>query len=299
MSWLYFALIGYFLYAAVTIGNKYLLRQRATTRPVVFTFWVGLMSAFTFVLAPFGLHWPGWSWVAFDILTGVIYFVALLAYYRALDINEASRAASVVGGLTPVFVLLFANFFIGEALGWQQLAAFGFLVVGGFLISLEKKQGEVREGIKGLKSVIATIILGAIYFVMLKYLFNQQDFITGFVWSRLGLVLAALAALLYPLWRREIKLSWSSATKSLGALMVGIKTLAGFGSLFVSLAVAAGSASLVNALQGAQFAFLFLFTLLLSRFWPGVCREKTNSAIFLQKSLAIILICVGLVFVAI
>ena len=80
--------------------------------------------------------------------------------------------------------------------------------------------------------------------------------------------------------------------------MVGAKITAGFGSLFVSLAVALGSASLVNALQGAQYVFLFLMTILLARKWPEILREKITGAIIAQKFAAIALICVGLALIA-
>ncbi len=298
MTWFSFALLGYFLYALVTASNKFLLRQRATTKPLVFTFWVSLLSLFTFALAPFGLRWPGLNWLVFDLLTGIVFFVALLTFYKALDVNEASRSSSVVGGLTPVFVLIFSGIFLGEALGWQELTAFAFLVVGGFLISIERGRGGFREGLKGLKFIVLTIVLGATYFVMLKYLFGYQDFITGFIWSRLGLVIAALALLVYPAWRGQIMSSWRQATPGVGYLMVGSKAAAGFGSLFISLAVFEGQVSLVNALQGSQYAFLFLITVLLTRKFPDILREKLSRAIILQKITAIAFICFGLALIA-
>jgi len=192
MSWLIFAIIGYFLYAVVTISNKFLLHQKATTKPLVFSFWVGLFSIFTFVLAPFGLHWPGWGPFAFDILVGIIYFVSLIAYYWALDVNEASRAASIVGGLTPILVLVMAFAFLGDKLTWLQLAAFFLLVGGGFLISLKIKEGNLKEGMKGIKFIILTILLGAVYWVLAKFAYQNQGFITGFVWTRMGLVAGCL-----------------------------------------------------------------------------------------------------------
>ncbi|MBU3901435.1 EamA family transporter [Patescibacteria group bacterium] len=298
MTWFSFALLGYFLYALVTVSNKFLLRQRATTQPLVFTFWVSVLSLFTFVLAPFGLHWPGLNWLIFDLLTGVIFFVVLLTFYQALDINEASRCSSVVGGLTPVLVLVFSSFWLPEALGWKGLSAFAFLVIGGFLISLERGREGYREGLKAWGSIATTIILGALYFVMLKYLFNHQNFITGFVWSRLGLALAALAVLIYPAWRQEVFSSWRQASAGLDSLMVGVKIIAGFGSLFVSLAVARGSAALVNALHGSQYVFLFFMTIFLARRFPDILREKITGAIIAQKLAAIALICVGLALIA-
>ncbi len=105
MTWFFVAIFGYFFYALAVVSNKYLLRQPATTRPLVFTFWTGILSIFAFVLAPFGLHWPGWNWFLFDLFVGILFFLSLTAFYRALDVNEASRAAPVIGGLSPVFVL--------------------------------------------------------------------------------------------------------------------------------------------------------------------------------------------------
>lgn len=297
MNWFTFALLGYFLYSLVTISNKFLLRQRATTKPLVFTFWVCLFSLLTFVLAPFGLHWPGINWLAYDLLAGLIFFVSLWAFYKVLDINEASRSASLLGGLTPIVILALSYLFLGETLSLSHFWAFALLVAGGLLISLEKIKHSFREGVKGMGFLFLTIILHAIYFVMLKHLFNYQDFITGFVWSRLGLVLGALALLIYGPWRREIINSMHQATAKVGSLMVGSKLAAGFGSLFISLAIFRGDVALVNALKGSEYVFLFLLTILLSNKFPNILHEKHSRGIILQKIVAIILICAGLVLI--
>ena len=298
MSWFLIALAGYFFYAIVTVINKILLRQRATTKPLVFTFWIGVLSVFTFVLSPFGLHWPGWGAFALDFFVGALFFVALLTFYQALDINEASRAASVIGGLQPIFILLLSWLFLAEKLTWLQLLAFLVLVVGGFLLSLEKSRSGFKEGLKGIKIVIWAILLGAIYMVFAKYIFDQQGFITGFIWMRVGLVFGALAVLLRPGWRRAIFSSVRQASGGLGLLFVGSKVLAGFGSLFVHLAVAWGSVTLVSAMAGTEYAFLFLLVLILSKKFPEILREKSNFATVFQKAVAILLIVAGLAILA-
>lgn len=145
ITWFPLALAGYFFYAVVTVVNKYLLGQRAITQPVVFTFWLCLLSVFSFVLVPFGLVWPGWPWFLLDLLAGAVFFVSLLTFYRALDVNEASRAAAFIGGLTPVFVLALAFLFLREDLSRWQILAFGFLVAGGLLISFKKGRLGFRE----------------------------------------------------------------------------------------------------------------------------------------------------------
>ncbi len=298
MTWFLFAIFGYFLYSLVTVINKYLLRQRATTKPLVFTFWLGVLSIFTFVLAPFGLSWPGWGAFTLDFFVGVLFFLALLAFYQALDINEASRTASVIGGLQPIFILLLSWLFLAEKLTWLQILAFLVLTVGGFTLSLEKGRGGFREGLKGLKIVAWAIALGAIYMIFAKYIFDQQGFITGFIWTRVGLVAAAFMILLRPLWRRAIFSSARQASEGLGALFVTSKILAGFGSLFIHLAVAWGSVTLVNAMAGTEYVFLFFLILVLSKKFPQILREKSNFAAILQKAVGILLIGAGLAILA-
>ncbi|TSC53360.1 MAG: Uncharacterized protein LiPW39_301 [Parcubacteria group bacterium LiPW_39] len=298
MTWIFFAISGYFLYSVVTVTNKFLLRQPATTKPLVFTFWIGVLSIFTFVLAPFGLHWPGWGWLVFDLFVGILFFLMLLTFYQALDVNEASRAASVVGGLIPVFVFPFAYLFLNERLGWLQILAFFILVLGGLLISLKIEKGALREGLRSIKVVFLAILLGAIYWVTVKYAFGGQGFVTGFVWTRLGLVLAALLVLLWSAWRRQILSSIKQATGGLSALMVSTKLLAGFGSLFVHWSLARASASLVQALQGTEYVFLLILTVILSKKFPEILREKLSGAIILQKIIAILLIVAGLALLA-
>ena len=276
MTWLIFAISGYFFYAVSTLINKFLLRQKAVTKPMAFTFWVGVSSIFTFVLVPFGLHWPGWSGFILDLLAGIIFFAALFYFYRALDINEASRAASVMGGLLPIFILIFSYLFLDERLGWLQLAAFLLLVVGGILLSLKIQKKGLKEAMKGWGSIFLAILVGAIYWVLEKHIFNTQGFITGFIWTRLGLVIGALLILLYIPWRRTVFTSASQATGGIGALMIFAKLIAGLGSLSVHFALSRASAPLVQALQGTEYVFLLMLVVIFSKKFPQIIKEKTT-----------------------
>jgi len=299
MAWFLFAIAGYFLYAFVTVINKFLLRQPATTRPLVFTFWVGILSIFVLVLAPFGLSWPGWAAFVYDLILGLIFFVYLFTFYRALDINEASRTAPVIGGLMPILVLLFSWLFLNESLTWLQIFAFLMLISGGFIISLEKSRGSIHEGLRGIKTIALAILLGAVYMVLIKYAFTQQGFINGFIWSRFGLAAAALAILLRPGWRKMIFSSARQVSGGLGSLLVSGKLLAALGSLLVHLAVAQGSVSIVSAMAGAEYIFLFFIVLLLSKKFPQILKERLNAGVIAQKIIAILLVGAGLAILAI
>jgi len=297
MSWFLAALSGYFLYALAGTIDKILLRQRAMNRPLVFTFYISLLSVFTFVLAPFGLRWPGLAQFGLAFLVGVIFFFGLLCFYRALDNNDASQAMPIIGGLVPIFVLTLASLFLGEHLGLKQLAAFCLLVLGGFLISFKRTRHGGRA-LKDVRSIILAILLNAIYLVSVKYIFEQQGFITGFIWTRVGMVAAALMVLFYPVWRRAIFSGGRQASKGLGAVLVLNKISAGIGSTLVNWAVSLGSVSLVNALQGTEYAFLLVIVIVFSKKFPRLLEEKTTWPIILQKSIAVILIGAGLAVIA-
>lgn len=299
MSWFLFAIIAYFLYALVSTIDKFLLRQPATTKPVVFSFYIGILSIFTFVLAPLGLSWPGVGKFLFAVLAGLVFFIYLSLFFRALDLNETSRVIPIIGGVTPILVLFFSYLFLSEGLGIRQFVAFALLVFGGILISLKKKEGTISEGVKGVKYIIAALLFGSSYLVLAKFVFFQQNFISGFLWSRLGIVLGAILLLLWRPWRREIFSGARHATKGLSALLVSNKLIAGFGSLFLHLAISRGNVSLINAMQGTEYAFLFILALILSKKFPQILRERLSAGIIAQKIIAICLIGVGLAILAV
>jgi hypothetical protein len=52
--------------------------------------------------------------------------------------------------------------------------------------------------------------------------------------------------------------------------------------------------SLINALQGIQYAFLLIFTVFISLKFPKILKEEIKSQILIQKIFAIFLIIIGL-----
>jgi drug/metabolite transporter (DMT)-like permease len=293
MTWILVSISGYFLFALAGVIDKFLLRQEATTKPLVYSFWISILSIFTFVLAPFGLHWPGYFQFGVAILTGVVYFLGLFCFYKALDDNDASQAMPIVGGLTPVFVLIGSTMFLGESLGQKEIIAFCLLVLGGVLISFKKSKGGLRA-LNDVGIIILAILLTAAYLILSKYTFDQQGFISGFVWARLGMVLAAIVVLIYPSWRQMIFSSGREATAGLGFILIGNKIMAGVGSVFISWAISLGSVSLVNALRGTEYAFLLILVIIFSKKYPHLLEENITVSIILQKVIAIILMGAGL-----
>jgi len=297
MSGFLIGTFGYLLNAVSIIFDKFFLGRRFTSHPVVYTFYIGVLSIFVFLLAPFGLKWPGLGWFFFDLFVGFLFFMSLLTFYQALDVNEASRVTPLFGALRPILVLFLSWIFLQEGLIQKDLVAFFFLVLGGLLMSVNFDRFS-KFSMKGRKYVIACIIFSALYLVAVKYIFSRQGFITGFIWPHLGLILSSAALLFWPRWRKMLLISGRQATTALSAVLVLGKGIASLGSLFINLAISRANVALVSALQGTEYAFLLLTTIVISRKFPQILEEKITRPIIFQKAAAIILIGVGLVFLA-
>jgi hypothetical protein len=69
------------------------------------------------------------------------------------------------------------------------------------------------------------------------------------------------------------------------------------GAFLQNFAISLGSATLVGALQGVEFAFLLMMTILLARYLPQL-REDFSRQVAIQKVLATIIVAMGLVILA-
>ena len=66
------------------------------------------------------------------------------------------------------------------------------------------------------------------------------------------------------------------------------------GGLMQNYAIAIGSVTIVSALQGVQFVFVLILSVIFSVYFPKVIKETITIPILLQKLFAIILISLGL-----
>ena len=101
--------------------------------------------------------------------------------------------------------------------------------------------------------------------------------------------------------RQDIKedLIKSNKKKNNKFIFFGTQGLAAIGSVLQNYAVALGSVVLVTSLQGLQYAFILIFSSLLSFFQPKIIKESQSKNIIIKKIIAIILIGLGLYFIAI
>jgi len=288
MSWLIIVIIAHLFYALVFLIDKYII-SRPLPHPVVYAFYVGVLSIFVWVLIPFGFSFPTGYNIIFILLSGVASVAGCILFYQALNLGEVSKIVPFTGSFVAIFILILSTLFIGEHLTIQQLFAFVLLVLGSLVISYKKK--EIFQKPFGLALLSAIFFAG--FWVITKHIFSVTSFINGLIWIRTGAAIIALFLLVPRKNRRLIfKETEEAKPKTIGFFGLG-RVLSIVAAFFMYLAVFLGSVTLSNSLQGLQYAFVFVLALLFFRKIPSL-REEFSREILARKIVAIILISAGL-----
>jgi len=301
--WIILVVIAQFLNAIVAVVDKYIVTSKTVPRPIVYAFYITLLSAFSGVIFLFsdipvpleGVSIPSFENVEaltatialVSLLAGMAFFFALVGLFSALKRAAASDVIPVVGACSAVVVFLLSSLFLGSQLTSGFLFGFVLLVIGTFLLSQFR-----FDRIALLLAIISGLFFAA-HFVLLKSLFAQTNFDNAFFWSRMGIAAVALLMLLLPLVRKRLSLGSPRKQGKAGALVIGNKMLAGLASLMLLKAIDLGDISIVQALGGLQFAFLLSFTIFFGRDLPQVCEERCTEHELLNKTIAVGIIIFG------
>lgn len=296
--WIIVAIIAYFLLALVAVFDKHLL-SGPLPNPKLYAFAIGIFGALAFVLIPFGfLEIPAWPIIIFGIGAGGIQIFAILALFSGLKKFEASRIIPAIGGLLPVFTLLF-TICIGRAMfEGADIFAFGFLVLGSVGVSFQRHQ---LFTFRSLIYAFVAALLFSLFVVLSKFVYEAQPFLSGLLWIVTGSFLAALLLLLSGELRREIVnvlRKKGDVKKTLSPYVflffLGNQVLGALGFVLQNWAVALAPfshISFVNALEGIKYIFVL-------GLGGMVLKEKMSKGALFQKLLAIASIGIGLIFLA-
>jgi drug/metabolite transporter (DMT)-like permease len=201
--------------------------------------------------------------------------------------------------LTPLFVLLLNPFWQKEILSNIDLIAIVVLIIGSLVISFEQSKQH-----HGWHLGMAWGVLAGLFFALSnlasKYIYDGYGFYSGLVWTRGMLGVCGILLLAAPTVRavvfkkkKKIKIPMRSGVSRL--FLVGTDKILGVvGVVMIQFAIATGSVTIVNALNGLQYAALVVMVALLSKFSPRLFHEDYAPAEIWQEIFAIVLIAVGL-----
>jgi drug/metabolite transporter (DMT)-like permease len=297
MNWITIAIISY-LFTAVANTLDKLLLSRFLKAASIYAFYVGILGIISLIFIPFGVIIPAKSQLIISLIGGAGFVAALYLMYSAFLKGEATKVATIVGGSLPIYTFILSKFFLGEELKSSQLIALAFLVVGIFVMGYEKK---AKKSPSYLWRALLSGLVFSVVFVVSKYVYSEQPFISGFFWMRIGAFLGAAALLLVPNWRQEILKDIRAPKKSQSkskSLLLFNQVIGALGFILLNYAISLGSVTLINAMQGLQYVFVFIIAAVMGKKFKELSENYSPLVIF-QKTLAIFLIIGGLVFLAI
>jgi drug/metabolite transporter (DMT)-like permease len=288
----FIAIISNGLIGASLVWDKVLLRKPETRNLVSYVFWLGAISVFGLLLAPFGFHWPALSIGILALGTGALHLAAVWFYYAALKRGEASQTLAVMGGFSPVATALIAIPLLRHPyLSHGNLLAFSLLVIGGFVMFLSEKLNVRRI----LPAILLSSGLFGLVNVLQKVVFDHTNFVTGYVIFTVGTFIGALLLLVPPRWRRQIfRTSERSQPRSRFWYFVN-RFVSGVGSFLIFYAIDLAHPAVVDAISGVRYVIIFLGAYLLTRLRPRWLHENFQGWTLAGKSLATLLIVAGLV----
>lgn len=314
MDWLTLTIVSYLILSLVNLGDKFIV-DKLIKSSKTYAFSIGVLSSLVFLISPWFLEWPGIFLLIVNFLAGAFFIFALWLMYESLKRGEASRVVVVIGGIIPIFTIIFSILFFNDVFTLNQWIGISFLIVGTFLISfIVSKKNKVLLFIKKLKSVflfsypkrwiflsILAALFFSLFFITSKYAYQQQEFVSSFIWIRLGGLLVCFVFLIDKNSRREIIENIKRKEKppiKIGKTFVVLNQLLGSLAFIVqNYAVYLGPIAIINALQGIQYAFLLMISVFLSLFYPKILKEDISRQALLKKILAILTIAIGLYFI--
>jgi len=297
--WLFFIILAYFLLALASLIDRYLLAG-PLPKPKVYAFFVNILGFLALLLLPF-LPFPDLNQVLLSLLAGAVWTLAVFVLYLAIFKSEVSRVMPAIGALLPIFSLAISFLFLAKKIeiSLNYLLALFLLILGGVLITLERRKKSIS--LKNLSlSALAALVFGLGFFLA-KLVYLNQSFVSGFAWMRIGGALAALLFLFSSETRQAVFVQKTAAKKqALFPLILG-QAFGGLGFILQSYSVSLAKIeeiALINALEGIRYVFLLLFISILGRKLPSLLKEKLAKRILGQKILATLIIVAGLALLA-
>lgn len=219
-------------------------------------------------------------------------YVILLNYLRK---GEVSRVVPVITS-SPIFIALLSMPLLGEILGlWQWFAVLA-TVAGTVLVSLQRGGVAHKTGLqKSFFILLAAALMSAISSVGYKYALETLTFWNIFTVNGICVVIVILFFTLRKSTLQELKTLVQRNQKMW--LLIGNQLFAAIGGVLGFVAIANGPVALASTLMNIRPAFVFIFSLVIGRFYPNLLNERLNRRTIPVKLIGIALITGGVVII--
>ena len=228
--------------------------------------------------------------------SGLISGCTIIILLYNLQKGEVSRVVPVVTS-APIFVALLSIPLLGEILGFWQWLAVLLTVAGAVLISLQLNYGMQKARLqKSFFILLGAALMSAMSSIGYKYALESISF-----WNMVSIngICVFVVVLLFTLRKStllELK-NLKGRNQKLG-LIFGNQLIAAAAGTFVFIAISNGPVALVSTITNIRPLFIFVFSLIISRFYPNFINEHLNRRTIIVKLIGIVMITGGVAIIS-
>jgi uncharacterized membrane protein len=226
---------------------------------------------------------------------GLANAVALVILLNALQKGEVSRVIPVTSSF-PIFVALLSMPLLGEMLSFTGWLAVLLTVAGAVLISLQLEGGGKKTKLQ--KSFLLLLFVALLFSVSnIAYKYAMTTISTWNTFTINGICIAAVALIFSARKKNILELKNLEQRNHKIGLIMGNQTVAAVGIVLSFIAIRSGPVALVSTIMNIRPAFILIFSLIISRFYPGFITEHMTRKTILIKIIGIAMITGGVVLI--
>ncbi len=294
-DWIFFALLSPAIFAVVNIIDDNLLRgvYRSPHFGAIISGFFGMLPLVCLLFFP--LQIASFPIIILGIIAGFLTVIYYLFYFKALDAEYPSVVIALFN-LTPIFALLLAFIFLGEGISLNHFIGFTFIFIASTLLSINEFKIKSLKFSKGLLPVIIASFIYAVIGISSKFVYNEVDFISGYVYFSIGMGLGGFFLITTTQEGKKFPQEFNKVFKKWIYIFIGVELIGIAAELTNNLAISKGPVALVKVVEGIQPLYILLFAILLFPFLPKYFREAANGG-KIKKIVLISVMLIGLYFI--
>lgn len=294
MNWIFFSILAPALYGASAFVDRFLVAKKI--RDYLFLSSISGFASLLFAAAIFfvrGIPDMNFIYAAALIFSGILYEIALLPYYYAIAMDDASRVTPLFQ-IIPVFILIFSYIFLGEVPTPGQLSGFFLILSGTLLLSVENFSPRLFRMNGFFRFIMLSALLYSIPGVIFKFIIGTYNFWDSLIYEFLG---GAIGAVLLMAWRYASEDGLGEALAGIGKdiwlIIVGNEAIYIAARFFTFYSISLAPIYLVSVFGGVGPVFVFFYGIILSVWFPQIIKEDISPRTLLKKGVAILVIAIG------
>lgn len=299
------AILAAIFYAATYHIDEYLISKavkNANYRALILVSTIiagGMMTVIYMFVCNFDFSFDILSFLLL-IFNAVVYVLALIIYYKALNRDDPTIVA-IMFQFLPVFILFLSPLILdNQQISLLKLIGGVIITIAAILLIYEPKHKKIDK--KRLVTLIMMVFVSlgyAIWYIVERYINQNHDFNQTILWTNISLIIVGIFIFTF---MKSFRKSFFEMFKRNGLVVVGLnianEILYSFAGVFSTLAGTLIPVALVFFIsQGIEPFVVMLMGFLIVKVFPKTKKEKITKADIIKRIITIIVCIIGLGFI--